>query len=801
MKKKLDQQVNTKKIGSEKIDEPFTNYEIEIKQKSNSKTDEPDIHSSKIHTRDKPSVRKPSNKLIENWYSLNFDKTKQVKISTYDTSKEIRLYSNGIPYSLWAKGRAYVGCGIDAVNSFMGWFNENITRKDIIKYVTTHDPLVVNNIFSTPAEVGNGLANLMKNKSSINSFETIRYSFNAKNYKADKVNYSSKEEVHIAIIKTIQAHLEAGTPLIALINNGNHWVTIVGIVVEYTSSSKRYISVDHTTITYIDMTAGTTRVNVKYRNMKIFPWPYDAGRDIAHSICSSYVDGMLITLKNYLSLKYSERITPPYVVSITTGDATNAGTDSNIFVKLYGEYGESDEVKISSICEDYERSSSNHIGRTDGIIKTNKYLGKIDRIKVRSDGSGDNSDWLLKDVIVTKENNDLNEVFKFTGGTWFEKNRRLTKIITENSHKAKFKISLKTGDVKDAGTNSTIFIKIFAESKTSYSISSTLQNIDNLYLDDNERNTTLIYYIYAPKEMLDIEKVYIESDNKGSKPEWFLEKITVEKIDQKTGKNLSAYHFTVKEWLSKENPHITIYEDLIKENYKIKIKTGDIPSAGTNSNVYIKLYGDRITDFIKLDKLSHNDFERGKTDLYNISNIDIREIEKIEIKHDNTGDNPSWFLEKVEIIKQNKQYNFTAQRWLSKGPGLSLNTIINEDLEQFKYLITIKTANKKNAGTNANIYIKLYGEKQSQTFLQRIDNPVVDDFEQNQTGIYIIYSNEKLGEINKIYIESDNSGDNADWEIERTSIVLESEPNIKYLFNESHRFYDKSRSKFFIRSK
>ena len=799
MKKKLDQQINTKKVGSEKIDESFTNYEIEIKERINSKTDEPDIRSSKIHTRDKPSVRKPSNKVIENWYSLDFDKTKQVKTSTHDTSKEIRLYSNGIPYSLWAKGGGYVGCGIDAANSFMGWFNENITRKDIQKYVTTHK--VGKNIFATPAEVGNGLAKLMKNKSSIDNFETIRYSFEGKKYRADNVDYSSKEEVHIAIIKTIQAHLEAGTPLIALINNGAHWVTIVGIKVEYTSSSKRSISVDKTTISYIDMTKGTTYNNVIYRNMKIFPWPSNAGRDIANFFCSSYKDGMLITLKNDLSLKYSQRITPPYVVSITTGDATNAGTDSNIFVTLYGEYGESDEVKISSICEDYERSSSNRIGRTDGIIKTDKYLGKIDKIKVRSDGSGDNSDWLLKDVTVTKENNDLNEVFKFTGGTWFEKNRRLTKIITENSNKAKFKISLKTGDLKDAGTNSTIFIKIFAESKTSYSISSELQNIDNLYLDDNERNTTSSYYIYAPKEMLDIEKVYIESDNKGSKPEWFLEKITVEKIDQKTGKNLGAYHFTVKEWLSKENPHITVYEDLIKENYKIKIKTGDISSAGTNSNVYIKLYGDRITDFIKLDNLSHNDFERGKTDLYNISNIDIGKIEKIEIKHDNTGDNPSWFLEKVEIIKRNKQYNFTAQRWLSKGPGLSLNTIINEDLEQFKYLVTIKTANKKNAGTNANIYIRLYGEKQSQTFLQRMDNPAVDDFEQNRTGIYIIYSNEKLGEINKIYIESDNSGDNADWEIERTSIVLESERNIKYLFNESHRFYDKSKSKFFARSK
>lgn len=797
-------------------------------------TDEPNIHPSKTYARD-ITESNISNILEEEnlnssdkWYALNFDKTKQVRISINETSETIRLYDSGIPYSLWGRGGSYIGCGIDAAHSYMGWFNKNITRSDIKKYVETH--AAENNtweiiqegwewvtevftggfssyfdhdfewndkIFSSPAEVSNGLEKLMKNKSSIEDYKIIKYSINNKEYKAENIDYKSDEEVNIAIIKTIKAHLEKGTPLIALVTNGAHWVTIVGIKVGYTDSSKNHISIDNTGISYINMTIGGTRENRSYKYMEIYGWAEDA----AAYIYPSYVEGTLITLKNDLLLEPSIKIDPQYIVSITTGDAKNAGTNASIFVTLYGEYGESHEVKIDSMCDDYERPfKHNQYQKVVGLIKTDKYLGKIYRIKVRSDGSGDKSGWLLKNVTVEREINGKNEVYAFTGGTWFENNRRLEKLIEENSCLSKYRISLKTGDVYHAGTNSAIYIKIFGELDKDIPLESELQYIDNPGEDDNERNTTSVHHIYAPKEMLDIEKIYAESDNTGSNSAWFLEKVTIEKIDQDTEQILGTYNFAVNDWLKSSNPSITAFENLIKENYKIKIKTGNIPWAGTGSRVYIKLYGDRTTNFIKLDNLSHNDFEKGNIDLFDISNIDVGEIEKIEIKHDNTGDNPGWFLEKVEITKQNNQYNFTAQRWLSEDSGLIPSALIYEDLKQLKYIVTIKTADKKGAGTNSNIYIKLFGEHETETSLQRIQDPNINDFEQNQTNSYVVYASSKLGEINKIYIESDHSGDYADWDIESTSIVLESEPNTKYLFDEIHCFDQNNKYKYFYRN-
>jgi hypothetical protein len=817
-------------------------------------TNEPDVYPSKIYSRDIIESNNSVLSEVENsdsndkWFELNFDKTKQVRITTGDTSETIRLYDKGIPYSLWGRGGSYIGCGIDAAHSYMGWFNKNITRSDIKKYVETH--AAENNtweilqegwewvtevftgglssyfdhdfewndkIFSSPAEVANGLENLMKNKSSVADYKIIKYSINNKEYKAENIDYKSDEEVNIAIIKTIKAHLEKGTPLIALVTNGAHWVTIVGIKVGYTDSSKNHISIDNTSISYINMTIGGTRENRAYKYMEIYGWAEDA----AAYIYPSYVEGTLITLKNDLILEPSVKIDPQYIVSITTGDAKNAGTNSSIFVTLYGEYGESHEVKVDSICDDYERPfKHNQYQKVVGLIKTDKYLGKIYRIKVRSDGIGEKSGWLLKNVTVEREINNVNEVYEFTGGTWFEKDTRLEKFIEENAYRSKYKISLKTGDVQYAGTNSAIYIQIFGELGTMVPFNSELVYVDNPDEDDNERNTISVHYIYAPKEMLDIEKVYVESDCRGNNSGWFLEKVTVEKIDQESNekkeKVLGTYNFTVDKWLKSISPSVTAFEDLIKENYNIKVKTGDVRWAGTGASVYIKLYGDRITDFIKLNNFPYEqfgldngtfsnvigsyNFKRGNIDEFKITNINIGDLEKIEIKHDNTGDNPGWFLEKVEVTKQSNQYNFTAQRWLSEDHGLSVNAIINEDLNQSKYIVTIKTANKKGAGTDSNIYIKLFGEYETETSLQRMNDPDVNDFEQNQISFYTIYSTGFLGEINKIYIESDCAGDYADWELESVSISLESDRNTKYIFNETYVFDKNNKYKYFYRN-
>jgi hypothetical protein len=62
--------------------------------------------------------------------------------------------------------------------------------------------------------------------------------------------------------------------------------------------------------------------------------------------------------------------------------------------------------------------------------------------------------------------------------------------------------------------------------------------------------------------------------------------------------------------------------------------TSDIRNAGTDSNVFIQLFGEKndsgkIT--LETSKTNRNKFERGKTDIFEIKEADVGDIQKIRI--------------------------------------------------------------------------------------------------------------------------------------------------------------------------
>lgn len=87
-------------------------------------------------------------------------------------------------------------------------------------------------------------------------------------------------------------------------------------------------------------------------------------------------------------------------------------------------------------------------------------------------------------------------------------------------------------------------------------------------------------------------------------------------------------------------------------SYEIVVRTGDEKSAGTDSQVYITLYGQngKKTGKIHLKNSNNKDpFERNKTDIFLVNGEYIGELTKIRIEHDNSGFGPGWFLDQVSL--------------------------------------------------------------------------------------------------------------------------------------------------------
>ncbi|XP_022087867.1 arachidonate 5-lipoxygenase-like isoform X2 [Acanthaster planci] len=108
-------------------------------------------------------------------------------------------------------------------------------------------------------------------------------------------------------------------------------------------------------------------------------------------------------------------------------------------------------------------------------------------------------------------------------------------------------------------------------------------------------------------------------------------------------------------------------------HYKILVKTGDRKGAGTDANIYIILHNENgvTSKKIKLDRLFHDDFERGKTDEFKAKlPADFGAVHEIELWRDEHGAFDPWYLEKIDIFETPKEgpkkgpYEFPVHRWI-----------------------------------------------------------------------------------------------------------------------------------------
>jgi hypothetical protein len=106
-------------------------------------------------------------------------------------------------------------------------------------------------------------------------------------------------------------------------------------------------------------------------------------------------------------------------------------------------------------------------------------------------------------------------------------------------------------------------------------------------------------------------------------------------------------------------------------SYQIEIHTADERWAGTDANVFIQIYGDGTkTEQKTLNDRSDN-FERGAIDTFKLEEINVGEITKIRLGHDDAKMNAGWMVHKVVISKKNAKNEiektiFVCNRWFDK---------------------------------------------------------------------------------------------------------------------------------------
>ncbi|XP_041436582.1 lipoxygenase homology domain-containing protein 1 [Xenopus laevis] len=515
-----------------------------------------------------------------------------------------------------------------------------------------------------------------------------------------------------------------------------------------------------------------------------------------------------------------------YHFQIKTGDVSGASSDSRVLVKLYGEKGDTIKqfllVSDNDVADNFERSRVDHF--TINTID----IGNINKLLIGHDNVGLRAGWFLANVVVQVPAHGKQYMFPIN--RWLCKDACDGKVEVEvYSSEVKtieklvnYEVTVITGNVRGSGTNASVFMQLYGDKgKTEETFLKSRSN-------DFERGAVDIFKIEAV-EVGKIRKLRIGHDGKGLGDGWYLESVEikrigikmmpVEKPDKKKKSNkkkksskeeevelqpqevVESYKFECQRWLARgeEDGELVVEllpledSELQENSYEVHVFTGTVWAAGTDANVYAAIYGELgDTGERQLKKSNHlNKFEKGQEDIFTIKAVDLGELKKLKIRHDNKGASAGWFLDKVEIVdeKDDTKYFFPCQRWLAvdeddgqiarqlvpvneafmkkdedEGQDQSLATLgLEQKAKSTTYTVKIKTGEKKNSGTDANVFLILFGEKDDTGFMNlKASKTNKNKFERGQIDVFTVEAVD-IGPLTKLKIGHDNEGTSAGW--------------------------------------
>uniref|UniRef100_A0A3Q0R7C3 Lipoxygenase homology PLAT domains 1 n=1 Tax=Amphilophus citrinellus TaxID=61819 RepID=A0A3Q0R7C3_AMPCI len=530
------------------------------------------------------------------------------------------------------------------------------------------------------------------------------------------------------------------------------------------------------------------------------------GHDGKGGGCAWYLDKVIVREEGQAE---SDAVEFPcnttYHIAVKTGDIPGGSSDSDVFVKLYGEKGDTSRMML--VVSANNLGNYFETGRVDIFTVETFDIGQINRLMIGHTNKGMRAGWFLDSVQILVPVHGKN--YMFPSHRWLDEDEADGKTTVElypseilDVEEITYEITVVSGDIVFGGTNAKVFIQIYGDKGKTEVI--TLESRSNNF----ERNATEIFkqedvFIMTAVDLGPLKKLRIRHDNSQSHSSWYLDRVEI--VDTKE----DIYYFPCNRWLAVDEDDGQIARELVpvdeafmrkdedngtsgtlgleqkmSTTYTVKIKTGEKKHAGTDANVFAILFGENDDTIINLKACKHykNKFEQGMINEFTVEAVDLGDLVKVQIGHDNSG-SPGWFLDWIDIDapSQGQRMRFPCGRWLDKGEddGATVRDLYPADIQTefytpVPYEIKVYTSDIFGAGTDADVFIVLYGRKgvcsqQKHLCVNKRERRLY--FERGAEDMFIVEQLEDIGDvIEKIRIGHDNSGTNPGWHLDRVEI-------------------------------
>ncbi len=278
---------------------------------------------------------------------------------------------------------------------------------------------------------------------------------------------------------------------------------------------------------------------------------------------------------------------------------------------------------------------------------------------------------------------------------------------------------------------------------------------------------------------------------------WYPGKITI-----KLKYNKTEYVLYGGRWIGSGGKSLSPDDNV----YELTVKTSGAANAGTDADIFVKLQdGDGTqTSEIELSDI-HNDsnaFEKGDSDTFPIyAPSDFNECCHILLESNHANASAGWKVENLTVIKvqgkgNDSGYSITPNYWYEYAKTVNFGKYPGKT---GVYSVEVRTANKKQAGTDSNIYLTLHGDNYHKNTEETNISDLaggLSSFEKGDTDILVAgFKTPGIGNVTSITVRKDNSGSGPDWYLDKiivTEIVADGKTGNSYEFSAGREIQNES---------
>ncbi|CAF1145472.1 unnamed protein product [Adineta ricciae] len=353
-----------------------------------------------------------------------------------------------------------------------------------------------------------------------------------------------------------------------------------------------------------------------------------------------------------------------------------------------------------------------------------------------------------------------------------------------------YRFVVRTGKEKNSGTRAQVYLYIYGTEKnwSCIHLHDRANSNSSTSIDGFPSGSSRTFCLKGP-DIGQLHHLNVNLVGSRSDKEWFLKEIEVTNLTNGTTW-LCEFNCWLPKTSSQKVDEVNLnssprHKDSSCAIYILQIRTGDKAFAGTDANIYITIHGsENRTNRLRLTSDRVNLFEQNQLDTFAIVGEHLGDLLEISLELDSNKFTSDWYIKEMAIWKiipskgdhQSHAY-FPINNWLGKKV-----TILKSKRETYPlmdrhlkgpicYRILVKTGKAMNAGTDANVFLIIYGQN-GRTAVHQLNNRSKNDFERNTSSEFTIMDID-IGGIRRIKIWHDNSNPNSAWFLD--SVLIEKQ--------------------------